>query len=309
MWNLIPPLQSLKLFDAVARCRSMTRAATEADISQSAVSQSIRQLEQFVQTTLLDRSSRPMMLTKEGEAFHQTAKEALGQLALAVEDLRNIGSNKNDAVTISCNLGFATYWLMPRLNYFGTSFPDIAVNVMAAFQGAAGIQSGIDLAIRFGDGEWSEGEWEILFRETIVPICSPEYLERFGPIDDPEKLAGHRLIHVASSDPAWLGWEQYLNHVGQDAVKVSAGPRFNNYVQAVQATLKSDGIMLGWRSVVGDLVNSQQLTVALNRPVQLDSGYYLQKSRNRRDQISVKELVGWLKQEAERTSDFSISPE
>ena len=304
MWNLLPPIQSLKLFDSVVRNRSMTRAAAEAGISQSAVSQSIRQLEQFAQAPLLDRSSRPMGLTEEGETFHRSSTEALARLAQAVEDLRSRGRRADDAVTISCNLGFATYWLMPRLNYFSAVFPDIAVNVMAAYQNAAGFQSGADVAIRFGKGNWPDGDWQLLFKETIGPMCSPDYLERMGPITDPTQLANQRLIHVAVTDPDWLGWEQYFNRIGHDGRGLSRGLRFSNYVQAVQAALTGDGIMLGWRSVVGDLLNSKQLALAFDAPVSLDSGFYIKGVQDRDDGDCVGALLGWLRDQAGKTPDL-----
>ena len=304
MWNRLPPIQSLKLFDSVVRNRSMTRAAAEAGISQSAVSQSIRQLEQFVQTPLLDRSSRPMGLTEEGETFHRNSTEALARLAQAVEDLRKRGRKDNNAVTISCNLGFATYWLMPRLNYFSAAFPDIAVNVMAAYHSAAGFQSGADVAIRFGNGDWPDGDWQLLFKETIGPICSPDYLKRVGPITNPAQLANQRLIHVTVTDPVWQGWEQYFKRIGHHSPVLPRGLRFSNYVQAVQAALTGDGIMLGWRSVVGDLTNSQQLILAFNTPVRLDSGYYVKGVQNQDDGNSVGALLGWLREQAGKTSNF-----
>ncbi len=304
MWNQLPPIQSLKLFDAVVRNGSMTRAAAEAGISQSAVSQSIRQLEEFVQTPLLDRSSRPMGLSEEGEIFHRNSTEALTRLAQAVEGLRRRGRKDGDAVTISCNLGFATYWLMPRLNYFSAAFPDIAVNVMAAYQSAAGFRSGADVAIRYGNGDWPGGDWQLLFKEAIGPMCSPDYLKRVGPITSPAQLASQRLIHVTVIDPDWLGWEQYFNRIGHDNPVLSGALRFSNYVQAVQAALTGDGIMLGWRAVVGDLVKSQQLTLAFDAPVHLDSGYYIKGVQDHDNSNNVGALLGWLREQAGKTPNF-----
>ena len=282
----------------------MTRAAAKAGISQSAVSQSIQQLERFVQTPLLDRSSRPMGLTEEGETFHWNCMEALTRLEQAVGDLRKRGSKDNDAVTISCNLGFATYWLMPRLNYFSASFPDIAVNVMAAYQSAAGFQSGADVAIRYGNGDWPDGDWQMLFRETIGPICSPDYLTHVGPITSSAQLASQRLIHVTVTDSDWLGWEQYFNRIGHEVPVLSRGLQFSNYVQAVQAALTGDGIMLGWRSVVGDLLNSQQLTLAFDASVRLDSGFYIKGVQDQEDGNNVGVLLGWLREQVGKTTDF-----
>ncbi|WP_264214027.1 LysR substrate-binding domain-containing protein [Leisingera thetidis] len=297
-------MQSLKLFDAVVRHRSMTRAAAEIGISQSAVSQSVRQLEDFVQVPLLDRSSRPMVLTDEGERFYRASLDSLGRLSQAVEDLRRQSRGDGKTVTISCNLGFATYWLMPRLNFFSADCPDIAVNVMAAYHGAAGLQSGTDIAIRYGDGSWPDGDWQLLFKETIVPICSAGYLERAGQITGAEQLSRQRLIHVTGTTPDWLGWEYYFKRLGHGKLPVPGGLRFSNYVQAVQTALSGEGIMLGWRSVAADLLKSQQLTIAYAEPIRLASGYYIRSAGNQDDGSCAGKFLGWLKQQTSRTPDF-----
>ncbi len=304
MWNRIPSIQGLKLFDAVARHSSMTRAAAEAGVSQSAVSQAIRQLEDFVQTPLLDRSTRPMVLTEAGNEFHRTVVETFGRLASTVEDMRKAGSSETNAVIVSCNLGCATYWLMPRLNYFSAAHPDISVHVMAAYQGAAGLHDGSDIALRYGDGQWPDGPWEPLLKETIVPVCSPQYLEQNGLAKDLTELSSRRLIHVAVDDPDWLGWDSYFKALGHRRPRVSGDLRFGNYVQAVQSALTGDGIMLGWRSVVADQIASNQLTIACERPVHLMSGYYVNSGNPLDEDGDKAQFLAWLRQEAEKTPEF-----
>lgn len=304
MWSKIPALQGLKLFDAVVRHRSMTRAAEEFGVSQSAVSQSIRQLEDFVQSPLLNRSTRPMTLTDEGVEFHRVMIAAFGRLASSVDEMRAAAKTDADAVTVSCNLGLATYWLMPRLNYFSVACPEISVHVMAAYQGAPGLHDGSDVAIRFGDGDWQDGSWEPLLAETIIPVCSSAYLERHGVISSLAALSARRLIHVAVSGPDWPGWDNYFSALGESRARTPGDLRFGNYVQAVQSALTGDGIMLGWRSVVADLVQSGQLVVAHHRPVHLDTGYYFNSLR-RQDAGSDRErLLTWLIEQAGQTPDF-----
>lgn len=304
MWNEIPSLQSLKLFDAVVRHHSMTRAAKDAGISQSAVSQMIRQLENFVDTPLLDRSTRPMKLTEAGLEFHRTVIETLGRLANTVDDMRKASSGETNVVTVSCNLGCATYWLMPRLNYFSAKHPEISVHVMAAYQGAAGLHDGSDIALRYGDGQWPDGPWEMLLRETLVPVCSPGYLERNGQARDLDELSSRRLIHVAVDDPDWLGWGSYFKAQDFRRPKASGELRFGNYVQAVQSALMGDGIMLGWRSVVADQIASGLLTPACKLPVQLQSGYYVNSHHPLEDGGDKALFLAWLKDEADKTPDF-----
>ncbi|MCV0426778.1 MAG: hypothetical protein K5905_15050 [Roseibium sp.] len=193
---------------------------------------------------------------------------------------------------------------MPRLNYFSAQRPETPVHVMAAYQGAPDLHDGSDIAIRFGDGNWPGGPWDLLLNETLVPVCSPAYLEKHGAIDNATALCARRLIHVAVKDPDWLGWEDYFDALGQRRAKTASDLRFGNYVQAVQSALTGDCIMLGWRSVVGDLVTSGQLTPALNCPLRLQSGYYFNSQQLRDTDSGKQELVDWLKQQAKQTPEF-----
>ena len=241
MWQKIPPLRCLKAFDAVARHNSITRAAAEENVSQSAISQSISQLEDVLRTRLLDRSLRPATLTDQGKAFHRVISEAFGRVALEVDELRAINRGTKNTITISCNLGFATYWLMPRLSEYGLLYPDITLNVMTTYQGAAELRPGVDIAIRFGDGQWPDGVGDLLFKEVLIPTCSQDFLQRNGPIDGPESVARQNLIHVDVSDPSWPDWTTYFENLGVTCPSRSKGSHFSNYVQAVQATLARRG--------------------------------------------------------------------
>jgi len=113
-----------------------------------------------------------------------------------------------------------------------------------------------------------------------------------------------RLIEVTTSDPDWLGWDQYFKQVTEERSLARGILRFGNYVQAVQAALSGEGIMLGWRSVVGDLLKSQSLTIALNKPVHLDSGYYFRSTRPNEGARCASEFMGWLSRQASETWNF-----
>jgi len=305
MWQKIPPLRCLKAFDAVARHNSITRAASEENVTQSAISQSISQLEHLLQTRLLDRSLRPATLTEQGKAFHHVVSEAFGRVALEVDELRAIERGTKNTITISCNLGFATYWLMPRLSEYSLLYPEITLNVMTTYQGAAELRPGVDIALRYGDGHWPDGVGELLFEEVLIPTCSRGFLQRNGPIDGPESVARQNLIHVDATDPSWPDWTTYFKNLGVTSPSRSKGSHFSNYVQAVQATLAGEGVMLGWRSVVGDLVSSQQLVAAVNATVNLNSGFHVLVSRQSKTKKTTIDFVSWLRKIASEEPDLS----
>ncbi len=295
MWQKIPPLRCLKAFDSVAHHNSITRAASEENVSQSAISQSISHLEDMLQTRLLDRSLRPATLTEQGKAFHNVISEAFGRVALEVDELRAVNRDKKNAITVSCNLGFATYWLMPRLSEFSLLYPETTLNVMTTYQGAAELRPGVDVVLRYGDGQWPDGVGDLLFEEVLIPTCSQEFLQRNGPLDSPESVARQNLIHVDVSDPSWPGWSTYFENLGVRSPSRAKDSHFSNYVQAVQAALAGEGIMLGWRSVVGDLISSQQLVAAVEATVNLNSGFHVLVSRQSKTKKTTVDFVTWLR--------------
>ena len=111
----LPPLRLLTVFETVLRRGSAREAAAELNVSQPAVSQSLRQLENHVGTPLLDRSTRPAALTAAGRMLETASLDGLGRIADAVAQIRRMRAADESAVTIACSVGFATYWLMPRL--------------------------------------------------------------------------------------------------------------------------------------------------------------------------------------------------
>ncbi len=308
MWQKIPPLRCLKAFDAVARHSSITQAATEENISQSAISQSISQLEDMLRTRLLDRSLRPATLTEQGKAFHRVVSEAFGRVALEVDELRATSRSTKNTITISCNLGFATYWLMPRLSEYSLLYPQTTLNVMTTYQGDTKLNPSVDVALRFGNNQWSDAVGELLFQEVLIPTCSQNFLQRHGPINDLKSIAEKNFIHVDATDPCWPDWTTYFDNLGVKSPSLSKGSHFSNYIQAVQATLAGDGIMLGWRSVVGDLISSQQLTTAVDTQVKLSSGYYILVSHKSKTKKTTIDFVAWLQKIVREEYDLSIDP-
>ena len=139
----------------------------------------------------------------------------------------------------------------------------------------------------------------------LIPACSRDFLQRNGPLDGPESVVRQNLIHVDATDPSWPDWTTYFKNLDVTRPSRSKGSHFSNYVQAVQATLAGEGIMLGWRSVVGDLVSSQQLVAAVNATVNLNSGFHVLVSRQSKTKKTTIDLVAWLRKIASDEPDLS----
>lgn len=269
----LPPLRLLVTFEAVSRHGSMRDAAARLNVTQPAVSQALKALEDHVGVALFDRSVRPAQLTEAGEMLSRAVREGLGRITATLEDIRALHAIGERQVTVSCTVGMATYWLMPRLPIFYATYPDITVNVQAPATDLPVLAPGIDVALRYGNGSWREGRTEKLFSEELCPVGAPPLVDRL--LAEGHSLAEAPLIHVRNSyNSHWAGWEDYLQ--ARNILRPRRGGQvFNNYVQAAQAAYDGRGLMLGWRSITGQAVRDGGLKAWPDSAVDLGTGYYV----------------------------------
>lgn len=295
-WKKIPPLKSLLALEALSRHRSFSRAADELNVSQSAVSHSILTAESFLGVALVDRTSRPVSLTGAGQAYVATVSRCFRDLVAEAEALQR--QKPKNTLTISCNLAVGNYWFLPRLKEFHALHPDLQVNMVTTYQGLASLDDGIDVAIRFGSGNWASASSLHMFDERIIPVASPEYLERNPPIKEPKDLLQHTLLHALSVERSWFDWQQWFEHFGVEIPKTLPGPTFDNHLMMVQYALSGRGIALGWLGTTSDFVRQGQLVEAFDTPVVLQEGQYA-AFRDEPDQ-RVEKFLDWLKDLLER---------
>ncbi|MDX2484563.1 MAG: LysR substrate-binding domain-containing protein [Pseudodonghicola sp.] len=269
----LPPLRLLVTFEAFSRHGSMREAAAYLNVTQPAVSQALRALEDYVEVPLIDRSVRPAGLTETGDLLARAVREGLGRIATTLEDIRALHAGGERQVTVSCTLGMATYWLMPRLPGFYACHPDITVNVQAPATDLPVLAPGVDVAFRYGTGGWREGRTTKLFDERICPVGAPALIERL--LAEGARMETAPLIHVRSPHSQhWAGWEDYLQARDIDLPR-SGGQSFNNYVQAAQTVLAGRGLMLGWQSITGRAVREGALRCWPGGEIDLGTAYFV----------------------------------
>lgn len=272
----LPPLRLLLTFEEVARLGSMREAAGRLNVTKPAVTQAVRQLEDHLGVPLLDRSTRPARLTEAGEMLARATRDGLRQIQSAIDTIRIAAEVSGPRVTVACTLGMATYWLMPRLPTFYAAHSGITVNVQAPPGDLPVRAPEIDLALRYGAGDWRDGTTTPLFAEVMCPVGSPELIARL--LAEGAPLAEAPLIHVRSGmNPHWAGWGDYLRRTAQGRMR-GAGQSFDNYVQATQAAMNGLGIMLGWRSITGRLVADGALAAWPGAELEAGASYYVTSS-------------------------------
>lgn len=295
MLKTLPPLSSLRAFEAVARRLSFSRAADDLNVTPGAVSQQIRLLEELLGTRLFERTRRSVALT-------ETAMQMLPDIQLGLETLSRAISSKTTAsaggktLTISVAPSFASKWLIPRLGDFSDRYPDIDLRISATVALADFRRDKVDLAIRLGRGSYPDLHVEPLFGETLAPLCSPKLLKSKGPLRKPDDLRKHRLLHDTSipGENERGSWERWLDLAGAKQIPANRGTRFSLAELAMQAAMDGAGVVLG-RMVLaeGDLA-AGRLVRPFKTVLPLDVSYFLVIPKGNMRRPEVQNFREWL---------------
>lgn len=251
-----------------------TIAARELGSTQPAVSQRIVQLEVELGTPLFERGHRGVTLTVEGLRLYEAVRQSLGTIRDAVMEIR--AARAKGALTIVTDAGFATYWLVPRLMDLRRLLPDVTVKVVTSQSAFDPRRDHADVAIAFGEGDWSPCTATRLFQEQVVAVCSPAFRQAHPEIATPADLRTAPLLHVQPTDPErWLGWNGWFAMHGLSAPPDEHGSTFNSYALVMHAALTHQGVALGWLPLVDELIGSGQLVKLFDEPVTTPRGYFL----------------------------------
>jgi LysR family glycine cleavage system transcriptional activator len=196
-----PPLQAVKVFDAVARHLNFTKAAAELNMTQSAVSYQVKLLERFIGAPLFMREARGVALSEHGTTVAPTVRRALSDLTQAFQSAKTETTN---LLVISTIQTFAATWLAPRIGSFQMQNPDIAVRLDVSTHLVDFEHDGVDTAIRSGNGKWPGLKSHLIGGGNFTVVCNPLYYERIGKPKSPADLAD--CIFIGPRDEWWPIW-------------------------------------------------------------------------------------------------------
>jgi len=272
----LPSLNGLRAFEAAARHLSLTKAARELNVTPAAISHQIKALEADLGAALLRRVRGEFVLTEVAQSALPALRAGFDQIAEAARRLRS-GQTRR-FLTISVGPTFASTWLVRRLGRFKEVFPEIDVRLDTSDELARFARDGVDVAIRFGSGDYPGLETIRLFDEEIYPVCSPKLLERGPPLEIPSDLAAHTLLHVEwmpSRGNETLDWEMWLRAAGAEGVEHGRGPRFSHTSIALQAAAEGQGVALGSGSLAHDDLEAGRLVCPFDIVLPVSFAYYL----------------------------------
>lgn len=291
MARQLPPLNALRVFESAARHLSFTRAADELNVTQAAVSHQIKTLEDRLGLTLFKRMNRSLLLTDEGQTLAPAVTEALGIILSAVDRLHR--HDQSGALTISTMDSFASSWLVPRLSRFQRLHPDIDVRILTSDTLVDMVRDNVDLAIRFGHGDWPGLHIERLMDENVFPVCAPNAITEDKPLNIPADLKRHTLLH----DDMQADWSLWCESMGVTGFDVRRGPSFQHSNLVIQAAMQGDGIALARGALVADLVKSGQLIRPFDFSLPSNFVYYFACPEANIRRPKVKAFRDWLFEE------------
>jgi LysR family transcriptional regulator, glycine cleavage system transcriptional activator len=288
----LPPLSSLRHFEAAARLESFKDAAAELNLTQGAVSQQIAELERFLGVDLFERSRRRVVLTEDGKRFAEAVQHALDEIAAAALIIRD----RTDTKSVRVEVGpfFSARWLAPRLTRFMQRHPEVELNLVHTVGRRLGAGE-VDVSIRWGDGHWPNFSSERLLEVELQPVAARSLRTTAGTAKDIAKVA-HLLLHTQDRS-AWSDWLAGAELPEEIATE---GTVFDEPNVAVEAAAAGRGIGMGYFPLTEEDTRSGRLICLYTVRVPARNAYYLLRSARGRHSTSVRVFIDWLRSEIDR---------
>ncbi len=289
-------LELFRAFEAAARQQSFTAAAIELGTTQPAISQQIKRLEEQLGTRLFDRIYRGIELTEAGTILFEQVQAGLQSIDAGLSAIT--AQHQHEVLQVATDFAFAAYWLMPRLHRFHAANPQVDVSLVTSERNHNMLRTDIDVAVFFGDGRFKQGESRWLFSEEVFPVCSPLLLkDRPLPLSA-QALAEFPLLHLrAGNSNSWFEWSGVFRELGITSPPAPGQLRFDNYTLLIQAAIGGQGVAIGWRHLVDNLLAQGLLCRPIAETVLSRLGYYVVLPQRKRRGVLIRQFVDWLMEE------------
>lgn len=288
MVRKVPPLKSLRAFEAAGRHLSFTRAADELFVTQAAISHQIKSLEEFLGLPLFIRRNRKLLLTDEGQNYWPKIRDMFENLATATAQLKS--QVAGGPLTVSVVPTFATTWLVPRLSKFNKIYPEIEVRLKASDAVVDFMQEDVDVAIYYEKGNYPGLHSVTLLNERLTPLCSPALLEGDLPLNEPGDLKRHNLLHDFSTGD----WQRWLKLAGVKGIDLSHGSVFSHSSMVLQAAIFGQGIAMGHSVLSQAEVMAGRLVQPFELMMDSELSYDIVCPRGFQERPKIKAFIDWL---------------
>jgi LysR family glycine cleavage system transcriptional activator len=288
MARRLPPLNSLKCFEAAGRLLSFTEAARELNVTQAAISHQIKVIEEFLDLSLFERYPRRLALSEQGKALLPDVTEAFDRVSQAIGSISQ--EQHSNLLSVRLAPSFAAKWLSPRLKYFWLQFPEIDLCLYHT-HGAVDFERGeIDIAVTYGKGDWPGVVADKLLGLDFFPVCSPAFLRNDKPLTELDNLRYYSLLHDANYEC----WRDWLELAGVQGIDSDKGTIIDDTNVLIQAAIDGQGIALGSRTFVEDHLESGKLIKPFDINLVNDFCYYVVCPESHLKNPAVRAFKEWL---------------
>lgn len=305
----IPSLNALRAFESVIRNKSYRKAAEELRVTSAAVMQLVEKLETFLNQKLILGKNKDLKTTKIGEIAAIELNQGFEQIYNAVNKIRNDENILNLIITSEPSFTYA--WLIPRLKSFKIQNPNIDVLIDSSINIVNLKSNPTDIAIRFGVKNHQEDEEVIrLYDEHISAFCSPNLINKNKTPLDVKEIIKYPLLRWDLSEfkqskntkicMDWLNWLNNFNLSG--LIDLQYGPVFSDYNLALQYAIAGQGIILGSRPVLNDLLQKKLLIDPFNKTIKTEIGYDLVIRKELINKKSIQLFISWIQEEKKKAS-------
>jgi LysR family glycine cleavage system transcriptional activator len=293
------PLSALRAFAAVFETGGVRPAARALQVTHSAVSRHVRELEAWLGVALVEqrKGGSRLALTVQGQALGKAAISGLTDLERAVESVREL--RRPNSVVLATTASFAGRWLMSRLPSLATSHPRIELSIVTQQAVRNVAEQGADLAIRMGNGPWPDGKCEPLMDDALYPVATRRYWNSLGDRRASRALAKAHLLH--DRDPA-AGWDRWFTAYPSRDIDFRQGPRFTSSDLVLRAAAQGLGVALARaRLAEEDVANGILFRPFGSEQVRLPSAYWLVHAEDESMRPAVHAVAEWIRSLARQT--------
>jgi LysR family glycine cleavage system transcriptional activator len=280
----LPPLNWLRAFEAAARHLSFTDAARDLNMTQSAVSQQIKALEQHLGRPLFHRRARALELTQTGITYLPVVRDAFRTLA---QGTRAITGGNEDVVQVQCNLTFCIHWLAPRLARFRRRYPQVKLNISTELWEPRDMAEGTDIEIRYSLRPSDTVRADLLHADHYYPVCAPGYPVKL------ETLAEQPLYDCSNLMGSWAGWAESAGLDWPDPPVTYA----TTFSVGLSVAAWGGGLALAHDAIAGGLIKAGQLVAPFEHRVPMAEAYYLIESPQAAKRKGARAFADWLREE------------
>lgn len=285
-WRSLPSLNALRAFAAVAESNSLSAAGRDLNVTHAAVSQQVRALEDFLGLQLVVREGRGVALTPEGERLYEGLRSGFDTIRETVDEL--LQDDVVRPLNITMTPSFAISWLMPRINDFRLNHPDIELMLNPTAEVVELRPGGVDLAIRFGHGDWPGMDSE-LFIETNFAVVGASCLIGDRKVENPEDLLDFPWLQEYGTNELTI-WMERQGVVPRGKLNITHLPGY----MVLEGVRRGDGISATAKTFLEADIASGNMKVLFEEGVYPGTGYHL-VTRPGVKRPPLKALLGWLR--------------